>query len=126
MSVISSSNIVITTTPPGASIASSFFQVGVAPTGPNAGNAYVANYNGTVSVITAGTFNVLSTPITIGSPPPLAVAANSSTVGPYAGDIYVTENGAIAIINPTSNTEVDTLPMPGLNPGSYNGIAIAP
>jgi len=125
VSVISSSNIVITTTPPGASIASGYFQVGVAPTGPNAGNAYVANYNGTVSVITAGTFYPLSPPITIGSVP-LAVAANSSTVGPYAGDIYVTENGAIAIINPTSNTEVDTLPLPGSNPRSYYGIAIAP
>ena len=123
VSVIGPGNTLLTTIT-GFSLSGGSFPVAVSST---TGDAYVANSDGTVSVIqpggtlTAPTFTVLS-PITVGSSP-LAVAANPATTGTYAGDIYVTNNGSVSVINPTSKAVVATFAIDG---GNWYGIAVAP
>ena len=66
------------------------YGVAVSPTGPEAGDVFVANLNDdTVSVINPATDTVSTIPV--GSEPP-GVAA--SPTGPEAGTIYVTNYGS--------------------------------
>ncbi len=88
---------------------SSAVGVAVSPTGPNAGDAYVANYGSdTVSVLDPSGAVVQT--ITVGSGPS-AVAI--SPVGATAGDVYVANDGSdsVSVIDP-SGSVITTITFP--------------
>jgi hypothetical protein len=103
--------------------------VAVSPTGPAAGDVYVTTIGDTrisdVQVINPATDTVT---IPYGSAVPTgdSVAATGLTIsptGPYAGDVFVGNPsygspGAVYVINPATNTVVDTI-----NLGNVAGIA---
>jgi YVTN family beta-propeller protein len=103
--------------------------VAVSPTGPDAGDIYVSNYDsGTVSVINPGTNTVIDT-INVGlHPSGIAV----SPTGPDAGDVYVSDqadggDGTLTVINP-ANTVVDNINLgSGLDIfAPTGGVAVSP
>jgi YVTN family beta-propeller protein len=110
----------------------------VSPTGTEAGDIYVVGGDDAeVAVINPGTNTVVDT-IDAGVagdsyPDDVAVGAT----GAYAGDLYVTEydwysadgSGQLIVINPETNTVVDTVNIPGtseLYTTESNGVAISP
>jgi YVTN family beta-propeller protein len=86
--------------------------VAVSPTGPEAGDIYVANLgSGTVSVINPATNTVVAT-LPVGSEPNLLAV---SPAGPEAGDVYVPNagSGTASVINPATNTVTATINVGG-------------
>ena len=101
--------------------------VAIAPTGPNAGSAYVLNpKDGTVSVV--GTNGTISSTISVPIPAfslwyhPTDIAF--APAGPEAGFAYIASHktDGITVLN-TSNTVVDHLP---LSSGDTGSIAVSP
>jgi YVTN family beta-propeller protein len=96
--------------------------VAVSPTGAEAGNVYVTNLTGTVSVFDSANNPVTTVQLPGTTPEPYGVAV--SPTGAEAGYVYTANSNtnAVSVINPATNAVVQTIDV-GNHP---LGVAVSP